>query len=145
MISGYPVIDGKVCDNESTVASSGHTIVASESDIRSMVCTQEFVFPHASIAVQLRSIQRAHPSVNSTSVRVTSTVLQKSMAVASPSKEGDRLALHVTEVSEGQKTTGIILSSREIICVQIDQLPHMSVAVQTRVNTLGHSPEIGPS
>ena len=60
------------------------------------------------------------------------TLLQVSVAVAEPFAAGLVSAPHSTVSLAGQVIVGAVLSLTEIVCVQLEELPQESVAVQVR-------------
>ena len=67
---------------------------------------------------------------------------QLSVAVAEPVFAGNVLAAQSIVMFAGQVSVGATLSSTNIVCTQVLELPQASVAVQVRVmvNSCGHAP-----
>lgn len=131
-----PVLEGKVLDEQLIIAFGGHTITGGVLSFVVMVWTQEEVFPHASVAVQVRVMigSTEHgPDIVTSAKAMFATVPQASVAVACPVVDGPVFEPHSMVIFGGQVTTGPVLSSTTMICVQVAVLPQSSVAVQVRV------------
>jgi hypothetical protein len=94
-------------------------------------CVQVEVLPHPSVAVYVRVCERIHPSEDTEPrADVIDGVLQASVAVAAPGA-GTPAGLHPKLEPEGQNVNvGGTKSEVQVnSCVQVDVLPHPSVAV----------------
>ena len=61
------------------------------------------------------------------------TLVQVSVALAEPVTAGLVSPGHSTTASGGQSITGAVVSMTVIVCVQLEALPQLSVAVQVRL------------
>ena len=96
-----------------------------------MICTQEPVFPHASVEVQVLSIISGQPSSIVTSLKSTSKPpsppkSQLSVALAKPVLSGSVLSLQSIVISPGQSTVGGVESSTKMVCTHVLEFPHSS-------------------
>ena len=100
-----------------------------------MAWVQVLLLPQASVAVQTREI--AAPDAQSPAFEIFVKVTdgsgsQLSVAVAVPVSVGSVTPSHSTVASAGQVISGGVVSTTVTVWVQLDALPHSSVAVQTR-------------
>src|SRR5690606_40009576 len=109
-----------------------------------IICTRVLLLPQASSAGHVfgstysrSSHVPATPSASCvlTSLYVTVTPLQLSVAVAKPVADGSVLSSHSKVRFAGQLITGASVSSIVIICTQLLLLPHASTGVHVRVIT----------
>src|SRR5262249_52182471 len=95
-----------------------------------MICTQVAVFPHASVAVQVRVIvpPPGHPPDRASEEVTTGFGSQVSLAVAIPVTTGLVEPPHLTLTSGGQAIVGGVVSFTVISCVHVAVLPQESCA-----------------
>src|SRR5262249_37621189 len=129
----WPVVLGLISEVNGTVTSAGRVIVGAVVSRRVMVCTASALLPQASVAVQLRVMTLAPPQVlATTSLKVTTTELQPSWAVAVPVLLGLVSAGHSKVTLGGAVIAGGVVSRRRMFCTALAALPQASVAVQVR-------------
>jgi hypothetical protein len=110
-----------------------------------MVCVQLLELPQSSAAVQVRVMVNScgHAPATVTSLKVGITLAsQLSVAVADPVAAGAELVLHSIVIFCGQVITGDVVSSTNMVWVQVLELPQSSIAekVLVMVNSCGHAP-----
>jgi len=92
------------------------------------------VFPHSSVAVQVRVIVSVLPQLAAeASLKVIATVPQVSAPVAVPVAAGSVGSVHSTVASAGKVNDGGVVSTTVIVWSKDVAFPHASVAVQVRV------------
>ena len=99
-----------------------------------IVCEAEDEFPHASVAVHVRVTEYSCAQVPGV---VTFTNVSDgdeshaslAVAVANAGAAGHSMV----DGAGSEAITGVVLSSTEIVCEAVEELPHASVAVQVRV------------
>src|ERR1043166_8586785 len=90
-----------------------------------MVCTALVVFPHWSVAVQVRAITLVLPQlVVTTSPKLIVTAEQPSWAVATPVAFVVVMAGHSRVRSLGAVTLGGVVSRTVMVCTALALLPH---------------------
>ena len=113
------------------VAGLGQVIEGGVLSVTEIVLLQVEELPQSSVAVQVRVTVNGQLPEVVTSENVGTTLLsQRSLAVAAPKTIGFG---HSTLDTVGQVITGGVLSVTEIVLLQVEELPHASVAVQVRV------------
>lgn len=139
-----PVLAGSVLAVHCIVTFDGHKITGGVLSSTVMVCIHVDVLPHPSVADQVRVIVNswAHAPATITSLEVMTGTEQLSVAVAEPVLAASVLAVHSMVTFPGHEITGGVLSSTVIVCIQVDVLPHPSVADQVLVivRSCGHPP-----
>ena len=123
---------------QSTVVLAGQVITGAWVSVTVIVCVQVLELPQLSVAVQVRVMTwlPAQLPAAVTSLCVTlATPLQSSTAVAVPVSAGTVEAVQSTVLLAGQVIVGGCVSVTVMVCVQLEALPQLSVAVQVRVIT----------
>src|SRR6266542_221387 len=125
-----------VSAGHSSTRSGGQVMVGFTVSRTVMVCAQEALLPHWSVAVQVRVSTRVAPQfVLTTSLYVMLTALHPSWAVATPVTLVRVSAGHSSTRSAGQVMVGLRVSRTVMVCTQLLLLLHASVAVQVRAMT----------
>src|SRR6185436_5091919 len=133
---------------------AGHSIVlgaGSEAITGAVLSSTEIVcdaveeFPQASVAVQVRVTEYslAHVPAVVVLTKVNDGELSHASVAVAVANEG--VAGHSIVLGAGsEEITGAVLSSTEIVCEAVDELPQASVAVQVRVTeySLAHVPAV---
>lgn len=115
-----------------------------------IVCTHVLELPQSSVALQVRKIVPSCTQPPST-IRSVEVIVadrsQLSVAVAVPVLPGKVLAVQRMVTFGGQVMAGAMLSSINIVCTQVLELPQSSVALQVReiVLSWGHAPPANES
>jgi hypothetical protein len=120
------------------VTSSGQSMVGGVVSVTVIVCVQLEELPQLSVAVQVRVITEspAHmPGAIESLWPMLATPLQSSVAEAEPVLLGSVESPHSTRKFAGQPMLGPVVSVTVIVCMQLEELPQLSVAVQVRVIT----------
>src|SRR4029450_8482144 len=101
-----------------------------------IVCVRLVLFPHVSVAVQVRAITLVHPTALVTVL--TTGVITPSHRSVNTGAVKLGLAGHSTFPSApwALVTAGALVSITVIVCVRLVLFPHVSVAVQVRAITL---------
>src|SRR5678815_2079312 len=128
----------------STLDTVGQVITGAVSSDTEMVRLQVDELPQSSVAVQVRVTENSAgqlPGVVTSDDVGTTSLSQTSEAEAEP-KLGE--AGHSTFDTLGQVITGAVLSVTEMVRLQVEELPHPSVAVHVRVTeySCGHPPAV---
>jgi hypothetical protein len=112
-----PVLAGDVLAVHSMVILAGHNRLGTVLSSTVMIWLQELIFPHASVATQVRVIvfSWGHDPATMTSDDVIVKVEQLSVAVAVPVLAGRVLAVHWIVTFAGQFRDGGVLSSTKIV------------------------------
>src|SRR4030095_2838530 len=110
-----------------------------------IVCDAVEEFPHASVAVHVlvTEYSLAHVPGVVALVHVSEGELSQASVAVAAAKEG--VAGHsIVDGAGSDEITGAVLSSTEIVCEAVEELPHASVAVQVRVTeySLAHVPGV---
>src|SRR5687768_14712141 len=120
------------------IVSFGQIMIGAVLSATVITCVHVFTFPHLSLADQTRRINPVALQpvswVLSTYVIVTSGE-QLSVPVAYPVLEGCDESEQLIKTFEGQVISGSVSSTIQIICTQVDLLPHKSVADHVRRST----------
>ena len=94
-----------------------------------MVCTQDEVFPHSSVAVHVLEMISVPPQPGTElSVKVIAGVPQASVPVANPVDAGDVSSPHSTVTLAGHTITGGVVSTTVMNCEHASTFPHSSSA-----------------
>ena len=108
-----PVLAGNVLVLHWMVTFAGQVITGARLSSTTMICIQEVLFPHPSVAVHVRVIVLScgHPPATVASLKVTvGAAAQLSVAVAEPVLAGSVLAVHCMVTLAGQVIAGAWLS-----------------------------------
>jgi hypothetical protein len=101
-----------------------------------MVCTQNALLPHWSVAVQVRAMTLLPPHVLlTTSLKTTLTEPQPSCALATPVILVVGRAGHSSTILLGQVIVGGVVSRMVIVWVQFVLFPQASAATHVRAMT----------
>ena len=144
--TAIPVDGGKVLAVHSRVKLPGHTIIVGGVESSTVIiCTHVDELLHASVALHVLVIMYSwgHPPATVASKNVTTGIEQLSVAVASPVPGGKVFVLHCMVMLAGQDViVGGVESSTIIVCTQVEELLHASVALQVLiiVYSCGHPP-----
>src|SRR6266540_6649471 len=127
-----------VSAGHSSTRSGGQVMVGFTVSRTVMVCAQEALLPHWSVAVQVRVSTRVAPQfVLTASLYVIVTALHPSWAVATPVTLVPVSVIgHSSTTLGGQVMVGFSVSRTVMVCRQLMLLLHASVAVQVRAITL---------
>jgi hypothetical protein len=140
-----PVAAGNVLAVHAIVRFGGHVIEGAVVSVTTITCTHWVLLPHPSVAVQVLVIviSEGHAPETVTSLKVTAGLgAQLSVAVAVPVVAGNELWVHSIVTFTGHVIAGGKLSSTNMVCTQVLELPQSSVASHVRVIVLscGHPP-----
>ncbi len=137
---GSPVRAGSVPSSQLTTMSSGHTRVKS-SQTRMMVQVTLLLLPQASTAVQVRTVseRQASPPLRTTGGTVMSPAQLSTATTVGISGSGSSQS-RVIVLSVIPVNTGASVSDTMIVWVADTSFPQESMAVQTRVMIVGHTP-----
>ena len=141
-----PVPGGKVFVLHCMVILAGQDVIVGGVESSMMIAwVHEAELPHPSEAVHVLTIVYScgHPPATVASIKVTAGTEQLSVAVAIPVAAGNVFAEHCSVKLAGHDViTGGVESSTMIVCKQVDELLHASVALQVLfiVYSCGHPP-----
>ena len=128
-----PVALGAVLAGQSNVTLPGTVIAGAVLSRTVMSWVQLELFPQGSVAVQRREMVLVLPQLFVTeSTKVIVTELHVSVEVATPVTFVVVTAGYSNVRLTGQLMTGAVVSRTAMVCVQLELLPHRSVAVQRR-------------
>lgn len=116
--NAVPVLAGNVLAVHSMVTFGGQVMMGAVLSSTKIVCTQDELLPHASVATQVRVIVFSfmqEPATDTSVCVTTGPVSQLSVAVAFPVVAGVELAVHWIVVFGGHVIMGDVLSSTRII------------------------------
>lgn len=131
-----PVFGGNVLAVHSMVTLGGQEITGAVSSVTMITWTHVLLLPHPSDAVHVRVIvsNDGQSPERTTSVNSTNGFpVQLSVAVADPVAGGKVLSVHSIVTLAGQVMTGGTLSSTNMVCKQVLELPQSSEAIQVRL------------
>jgi hypothetical protein len=130
-----PVLPGKVLAVQAMVMLAGQVMMGATLSKATIVCVQLLLLPQPSEAIQVRMIPNPSwqepPTITSLKV-IVGVPVQLSVAVAVPVFPGKVLSVQFIVTFGGHVIAGAILSSTDIICKQVLELPQSSVATQVR-------------
>src|SRR4030095_13487827 len=134
-VAGHSIVDGAGIE-EITGA------VLSSTEI---VCEAVDELPQASVAVQVRVTEYSLAHVPGVVALVNVSDGDESHASVAVAVAKEGVAGHsIVDGAGSEEITGAVLSSTEIVCDAVEELPHASVAVQVRVTeySLAHVPGV---
>ena len=97
-----------------------------------ITCSQEVLLPQASTATQVRTKLYGQSPAEGPSLKLTSTALHASVAVAIPVTAGATPAAQSTVMAAGQSITGAVVSITVTVCTTEAAFPQSSTAVNVR-------------
>ena len=106
--------------------------------VNAMVCTTSVLFPQASVASQLRTINWLHALPSCDSVNTTSMAPLQPLANSGASM-GSSLPQLSSRFTGAYTTVGPPCGSRTMVCMAVALLPQKSWAVHTRTITSPHA------
>jgi hypothetical protein len=133
-----PVLLGSVEAVQSMLTFTGQSMSGPVVSVTVIVCAQLEELPQLSVAVQVRVITKLPaqaPGAVESLKPMLATPLQSSVAMAEPVLEGSVEAVQSMVTFIGQPRVGPVVSVTVIVCVQLEELPQLSVAVHVRVIT----------
>jgi len=123
-VAGHSMVEGAGSD-----AITGAVLSSTE-----IVCDDVDELPHASVAVQVRVTEYSCAHVPAEVASVNESDGDESHASLAVAVANAGVAGHsMVEGAGSDAITGAVLSSTEIVCDDVDELPHASVAVHVRV------------
>jgi hypothetical protein len=143
-----PVFAGNVLAVQRTVIFGGQVKTGPALSSTKMVCTHVPELPQSSatfhVRVMVYSCGQLPATVTSDEVKFGVTS-QRSVAVGVPVFAGSVLAVHNIVMFGGQVKEGGVLSSTNMVWVQLLEFPQSSIAVKVLVivNSCGHAPATG--
>jgi hypothetical protein len=132
LASALPLVATVVSAGHSRVIEAGQVIEGAVVSTTSIVWSQLALFPHASVAVHVRTTVTVLPQPGVVSSSELIVKSQLSVAFALPFDAMLVNAGHSLTSSPGQEISGASVSVRVIVCVQLASLPQSSTAVHPR-------------
>ena len=111
-----------------TVTADGHVTTGGVVSLTVIACVHVVELPQVSVARYVRVMVRGHEPDDTSPTNVTVTAPQLSVAVTDDVAAVGTSASHCTVTAEGHVTAGGVVSFTVMVCVQVVELPHGSVA-----------------